>query len=212
MAKAPKRKAKATPQAGKAKSSGKKRAPKQQSAAPNEPQVPGAGWDIGFDPEAQLHDALAPPPSAGPLPLPRDLEPRTGASARTGAGAGAAVLDRLWALIDSRKGADPEVSHAARLLSRGAARVAQKLGEEAVECAIEIVTGSRAGLIGESADVLYHLLVAWVSTGIRPEDVWRELERREQASRASEGAGRKRAAVKRVLGRARAQAGTAKIP
>jgi phosphoribosyl-ATP pyrophosphohydrolase len=69
----------------------------------------------------------------------------------------ATVLDRLWETIESRRGADPALSHSARLLSRGTAKVAQKFGEEAVECVIEAVRGEdRAALIGESADVLYH--------------------------------------------------------
>lgn len=123
---------------------------------------------------------------------------------------GAEVLDQLWALVESRRDADPDVSHAARLLTRGKARVAQKLGEEAVECVIEIMAGTRAGLIGESADVLYHLLIAWVDAGIRPEEVWQELRGRERVSRLTEGAGK--ASAKRVIGRARAKVGTTKIP
>src|ERR1700735_2127972 len=78
------------------------------------------------------------------------------------------VLDRLWRIIKSRRRADPDVSHSARLLARGTVRVAQKLGEEAIECLIEAMAGNRSGLIGESADVLYHLLVTWVQADIRP--------------------------------------------
>jgi phosphoribosyl-ATP pyrophosphohydrolase len=96
------------------------------------------------------------------------------------------VLNRLWTIIDSRKGADIEVSHSARLLARGPTRIAQKLGEEATECLIEVITGNRAGLIGESADLLYHLLVTWVHAGIRPEEVWYELQRRERVSSLSD--------------------------
>jgi phosphoribosyl-ATP pyrophosphohydrolase len=206
MAKTPERRAKATTQAGKAKAGSKKRAPKlRQAAAQSGDVLPETGWDVGFDPEAQLRDAAAPPLSTGPLPLPRGLMPRKD----PGAHAEAAVLDRLWALIDDRKDADPELSHSARLLSRGAVRVAQKLGEEAVECVIEIASGTREGLIGESADVLYHLLVAWVQAGLRPEEVWRELQQRERASRRAEGVGRE-GAIKRLL--ANAQVKTTKIP
>ncbi len=82
------------------------------------------------------------------------------------AGSGASVLDRLFAVVESRRTADPTISHSARLLSRGPAKVAQKFGEEAVECLIEAVAGNRDALIAESADVLYHLTVLWVSTGI----------------------------------------------
>src|SRR5271155_2919098 len=74
-------------------------------------------------------------------------------------GPDARVLDRLWSTVLSRKDADPSDSHSARLLSRGTAKIAQKFGEEAVECLIEAVSGQRSALISESADVLYHLLV-----------------------------------------------------
>ncbi|HEY0183346.1 MAG TPA: phosphoribosyl-ATP diphosphatase [Rhodopila sp.] len=117
------------------------------------------------------------------------------------------MLDRLWAIIDSRRDADPEISHSARLLSRGTQRIAQKLGEEAVECLLELTAGNRLGLISESADVLYHLLVAWVSADVRPEEIWRELEQREKVSHLSEGNG---IPLKRLLGSV--QIGTTKIP
>jgi phosphoribosyl-ATP pyrophosphohydrolase len=100
------------------------------------------------------------------------------------------VLDRLWSTILARKAADPLVSHSARLLSRGVNKVAQKFGEESVECLIEAVAGNRTALIAESADVLYHLLVMWVAAGVRPEDVWLELQRREGISGITEKASR----------------------
>ena len=103
----------------------------------------------------------------------------------------ARVLDRLWGTVLSRKDADPAVSHSARLLARGTAKIAQKFGEEAVECLIEAVGGHRTALIGESADVLYHLLVLWVDAGLRPEQVWEELARREGISGVAEKAARK---------------------
>jgi phosphoribosyl-ATP pyrophosphohydrolase len=102
----------------------------------------------------------------------------------------ARVLDRLWATVLSRKNADPADSHSARLLSRGTAKIAQKFGEEAVECLIEAVGGHRTALIGESADVLYHLLVLWVDAGLRPEQIWAELARREGMSGIAEKAAR----------------------
>lgn len=107
-------------------------------------------------------------------------------------GASSAVLDRLWEVVLSRRSADPALSHSARLLARGTAKVAQKFGEEAVECLIEAVAGNRDALIGESADVLYHLLVIWVDAGIRPEEVWAELQRREGVSGIAEKASRVR--------------------
>jgi len=114
----------------------------------------------------------------------------------------AKVLDRLHAVILDRRTADPAHSHSARLLSRGPAKVAQKFGEEAVECLIEAAAGNRVALIAESADVLYHLLVMWVATNVEPADVWAELTRREGVSGVAEKAARGRVQV----------AGTRKIP
>ncbi len=101
------------------------------------------------------------------------------------------VLDRLWTVVLDRRNADPALSHSARLLSRGTAKVAQKFGEEAVECLIEAVAGNKQALIGESADVLYHLLVLWVSADVHPSEVWAELERREGVSGIAEKAARR---------------------
>lgn len=100
------------------------------------------------------------------------------------------VLDRLYQVVLSRKGTDPSLSHSTRLLSRGTYKVAQKFGEEAVECLIEAVAGRKDLLVGESADVLYHLIVLWVDAGVAPEDVWAELRRREGTSGIAEKASR----------------------
>jgi phosphoribosyl-ATP pyrophosphohydrolase len=107
-------------------------------------------------------------------------------------GPAAVVLDRLWSVVTSRRTANPAVSHSARLLSRGTAKVAQKFGEESVECLIEAVAGNRDGVVAESADVLYHLIVLWVACGIRPEEIWEELKRREGISGIAEKAARAR--------------------
>jgi phosphoribosyl-ATP pyrophosphohydrolase len=104
----------------------------------------------------------------------------------------ARVLDRLWSTVQSRKDASPEESHSARLLSRGTAKVAQKFGEEAVECLIEAVAGRQSALVSESADVLYHLMVLWVDAGVQPEQVWAELARREGVSGITEKASRQK--------------------
>jgi phosphoribosyl-ATP pyrophosphohydrolase len=120
---------------------------------------------------------------------------------------GAEVPDRLWAIIDSRKEADPALSHSARLLAKGTPQVVQKLGEEFVECLIEAISGNREGLKRESADVLYHLLVTWANAGLRPDEVWTELARREEISQLTEDAG---VPLKRLL--AKAQMHTTKIP
>ena len=94
----------------------------------------------------------------------------------------ASILDRLHDVVGERKNVTPRRSHSARLLARGTPKVAQKLGEEAFECLIEAISGDKRKLVGESADVLYHLIVLWVDQGILPDEVWRELERREGTS------------------------------
>src|SRR5712692_11609749 len=96
------------------------------------------------------------------------------------------ALERLWQVIESRRGADPDTSYTARLFARGNAKIAQKLGEEAIEAVIEGVRGDPAALVGESADLLYHLFVLWAATGISPEDVAAELARREGVSGIAE--------------------------
>jgi len=101
-----------------------------------------------------------------------------------------AVLARLFAVIESRRGADPESSYTAKLFSRGREKIAQKLGEEAVESVIAALSGDKAALTGESADLLYHLLVLWADAGLDPADVWAELARREGISGIEEKAAR----------------------
>jgi phosphoribosyl-ATP pyrophosphohydrolase len=96
------------------------------------------------------------------------------------------ALDRLWNVIQSRRGADPESSYTARLFARGRAKIAQKLGEEAIETVIEGVADNPGALVGESADLLYHLLVLWAAAGVSPADVAAELVRREGTSGIAE--------------------------
>jgi len=102
------------------------------------------------------------------------------------------VLDRLYVVINSRKGADPETSYTARLFSRGRQQIAKKLGEEAVEALIEGIRGDKLKLVGESADMLYHLLTMWAAVNVKPQSVWNELARREGLSGIAEKASRKR--------------------
>lgn len=101
------------------------------------------------------------------------------------------VLDALYTVIESRRGADPDSSHTARLLHRGLGKIAQKVGEEAVETVIEGVQGRRDGVVNESADLLYHLLVLWAASGVRPAEVWAALEDRKGTSGIAEKAARK---------------------
>lgn len=82
-----------------------------------------------------------------------------------------AVLNELFSVIEGRKGGDPDSSHTARLFSKGTEKIAQKVGEEAVEAVIGAMKGDRENLTAESADLLYHLMVLWADQGVRPEDV-----------------------------------------
>ena len=100
------------------------------------------------------------------------------------------ALDQLWATVSSRKGADPASSWTAKLLSKGVNKCAQKVGEEATEVVIEAASGNAAGVVSESADLLYHLEVLWAATGVEPEQVYAELRRREGTSGIAEKAAR----------------------
>lgn len=102
----------------------------------------------------------------------------------------ARVLDRLAAVIRSRQGADPASSYTAKLFARGRPKIAQKLGEEAVETVIEAMRGDADAIVAESADLLYHLLVLWADAGVAPEAVWAVLEAREGVSGIAEKAAR----------------------
>ena len=98
----------------------------------------------------------------------------------------ASELDALFATILARKGADPESSWTARLFAKGRPKIAQKVGEEAVETVIAAMKGDAAEVTTESADLLYHLLVLWADCGITPEQVWAELARRSGTSGIAE--------------------------
>jgi phosphoribosyl-ATP pyrophosphohydrolase len=101
------------------------------------------------------------------------------------------ALDRLYATIAARKGADPSQSYTASLLAKGMDKCAKKFGEEAVETVIAAVQDDKAALTAESADVLYHLMVVWAVAGITPEDVYAVLKNREAQSGLAEKASRK---------------------
>jgi phosphoribosyl-ATP pyrophosphohydrolase len=103
----------------------------------------------------------------------------------------AAVLDRLYETVASRRGQDPSTSYTAKLYSRGTAKIAQKLGEEAVEAVIEAVRGDKQKLAEESADLLYHLMVLWADAGVKPAQVYDILVGREGISGIDEKKSRK---------------------
>jgi phosphoribosyl-ATP pyrophosphohydrolase len=101
------------------------------------------------------------------------------------------VLTRLAAVIEARKGGDPDKSYVAKLFKKGRHKIAQKVGEEAVETALAAVDGSPEQVASESADLLFHLMVLWADVGLKPEDILAELSRREGVSGVDEKKARK---------------------
>lgn len=100
------------------------------------------------------------------------------------------TLTRLEATIASRRGGDPAASYVAQLLARGTPVLARKLGEEAVEACVAALSGSREELVGEAADLLFHLLVLLADRDVPLAEVLAELDRREGVSGLVEKAAR----------------------
>lgn len=92
------------------------------------------------------------------------------------------AISRLWhAFNDHFQQQTPVPERTARLMSAGDRKMAQKLVEEAGEAALAAIVKDRLELVRESADLLYHLTLLWASLGIRPEEIWAEMEAREMA-------------------------------
>ena len=89
-------------------------------------------------------------------------------------------LERLYQAVIAAKDLDPATSRTAKLFQRGPAKMAKKLAEEAIEVVIDAVNGKTDAVVRESADLLYNLTVLWASAGVSPDDVWREMDRRER--------------------------------
>jgi phosphoribosyl-ATP pyrophosphohydrolase len=89
-------------------------------------------------------------------------------------------ITRLHLAVLASRHDDPSTSRTARLLRSGRSKMAKKLAEEAVEVVIDSMNGDRDAVVKESADLIYNLVVLWVAAGIRPEDVWKEMDRRER--------------------------------
>ncbi len=101
------------------------------------------------------------------------------------------ILHDLYAVIESRKGADPTTSYTAKLLAKGLHKCAQKVGEEGVELALAAVDGSEDDVAGEAADLFYHTLVVLAARDISLDAVFDKLKEREGVSGLAEKAGRK---------------------
>ena len=95
---------------------------------------------------------------------------------------GGVILDRLFSVILSRRGDDPEESYVAQQFQSGTSRIAQKVGEEAIETVLAALGNDKNDLISESADLLFHLMVLWADRGLAPSDIYAELSRREGIS------------------------------
>jgi phosphoribosyl-ATP pyrophosphohydrolase len=89
-------------------------------------------------------------------------------------------LDRLYKAVLAARHGDPATSRTARLLRAGRGKMAKKLAEEAVEVVIDAMAGHTDAVIKESADLVYNLVVLWVEAGVRPAEVWAEMDRRER--------------------------------
>ncbi|OYX63585.1 MAG: phosphoribosyl-ATP diphosphatase [Sphingomonadales bacterium 32-64-17] len=100
------------------------------------------------------------------------------------------TLARLEQTIAARCAASPDESYVARLHAKGLGKIAQKVGEEGVETVIAALAGERQELIGEAADLLFHLLVLLGAKDVALEEVLAELDRREGVSGLAEKAAR----------------------
>jgi phosphoribosyl-ATP pyrophosphohydrolase len=101
------------------------------------------------------------------------------------------ALARLEATIAARRTADPSTSYVAKLNAKGVGKIAQKVGEEATETVIAALSGDRQELVGEAADLLFHLMVLLAAKGVPLAEVLAELDRREGTSGIAEKAARK---------------------
>ena len=99
------------------------------------------------------------------------------------------VVARLSAVIEARKGGDPEASYTAKLLA-DPSLAAKKLGEEAIEAVISATQGDKAAIAAESADLIYHWLVVLAAAGVSLDEVAAKLEAREGTSGLAEKASR----------------------
>ena len=114
-------------------------------------------------------------------------------------------LGRLFEQVAAAKDADPAVSRTAKLLRAGRSKMAKKLAEEAIEVVIDAMNGDREAVVRESADLLYNLVVVWSEAGVRPQEVWDEMSRRERLFGLAEKV------PKKVQGKIQENAGRRKV-
>ena len=100
------------------------------------------------------------------------------------------VINELFKIIESRKTSSADESYVASLFEKGTAKIAQKVGEEAVETCIEAVQGNTTKTAEESADLLFHLMILWADAGLEPQDIFDILKSRNGISGHDEKASR----------------------
>lgn len=104
----------------------------------------------------------------------------------------AETLERIAAVIERRRGDDPDTSYVARLLGPDEDAVLKKIGEEATETVLAAKSGNALHLVRETADLWFHCLILLARKGLGPADVLAELHRREGISGIDEKAARKK--------------------
>jgi phosphoribosyl-ATP pyrophosphohydrolase len=100
------------------------------------------------------------------------------------------ILKKLAETLEARKGADPQSSYVSGLYAKGLDAILKKIGEEATETVLAAKSGERAKIVHETADLWFHTLIMLAQTGLKPDDILIELERRFGVSGLDEKAGR----------------------
>ena len=101
------------------------------------------------------------------------------------------IIKTLFKILKERNNFDTDKSYTAQLLNNPNL-LAKKIGEESTELIIDLVNNNKIGVINESADLLYHLIVSWVSSGVQPKEIWDELSKRTLKSGIEEKKSRKK--------------------
>jgi phosphoribosyl-ATP pyrophosphohydrolase len=102
------------------------------------------------------------------------------------------VIERVYEVIQDRRNGDPKESYVAKQFGKGRAKIAEKVGEEAIETVIAAIEDDKREIIAESTDLLFHMLMLWADAGVKPGDVYTELARREGMSGITEKKQRKK--------------------
>ena len=88
------------------------------------------------------------------------------------------IIDTLFTIVEERKKSKKKGSYTSFLFNKGMNKIAQKVSEETAETIIEALQGKKKLAVQESCDLLYHLIVMWSKLGVKPEEIWNELEKR----------------------------------